>query len=112
MADVLISDTSSVVYEFILLDKPVITFKTRSTERYWENVDHPEGVIDAFEKLLENDSYKEQRQQIINQYHPYVDGHSSARVYDAVLEYIDAYGIPNGRTISTYRQIKMNQMFK
>ncbi len=113
MADVLISDTSSVVYEFILLDKPVITYKTKSLEKnHWEDVEQPNEIVTAYERLLNEDAHKAERQEIISQYHPYADGHSSARVFDAVEEYINAYGIPNARTISKYRQIKMKHMFK
>lgn len=112
MADVLISDTSSVIYEFILLDKPVITYRTKSTKKCWNDVSKPQEVISTYEQLLDEDLYKDKRQEIINQYHPYTDGQSSARVFDAVEEFINAYGIPNSRTIPLYRQVKMRHMFK
>ena len=37
ISDLMISDTSSVVYEFLLLDKPVITFKNNSLAVKWDN---------------------------------------------------------------------------
>jgi hypothetical protein len=112
ISDVLISDTSSAIYEFILLNKPVITLRTNSSLKNWIDVDKPEDVITAYEELLVEDTYSNKRQEIIDQYHPYNDGQSSGRVYDAIDEYIAAYGIPNGRTIEWYRQVKMKQMFK
>jgi len=112
LADVLISDTSSVVYEFILLNKPVITFRTKSPLRSWINIENASELSQSYDQVLTNDNYKEQRQSIIDQYHPYTDGNSSARVFDAIQEYIDVYGIPNSRTVSLFRQIKMNRMFK
>lgn len=36
MADVMISDTSSTVYEFLLLNKPVITLRTIAKDIYWK----------------------------------------------------------------------------
>ena len=37
MADIMVSDTSSVVYEFLLLNKPVATFKNSSPDIQWYN---------------------------------------------------------------------------
>jgi CDP-ribitol ribitolphosphotransferase / teichoic acid ribitol-phosphate polymerase len=51
-ADVLISDTSSVVYEFLLLNKPVITYKTRSAHPAWQNVEDAEQLPMALEQAL------------------------------------------------------------
>ena len=111
MADILISDTSSVIYEFILLDKPVITYCTKSTKGYWENITQPNNLVNIYEKLLNQDDYKDKRKEVISLYHPYVDGQSSRRVYDAIEEYIDNYGIPNSRSVSLYRQIKIKYIF-
>ena len=41
MSDVLISDTSSTIYEFLLLSRPVITIGTLSKEIYWEDIATP-----------------------------------------------------------------------
>ena len=37
MADVMISDTSSTIYEFLLLNKPVVTLRAISKDIYWKN---------------------------------------------------------------------------
>ena len=47
MADVMISDTSSTVYEFLLLDKPVITYRTIAKDIYWQDIQNAEDLPDA-----------------------------------------------------------------
>ena len=37
MADIVVSVTSSIVYEFLLLNKPVATFKNSSPDIQWYN---------------------------------------------------------------------------
>ncbi len=38
IADLLISDTSSIIYEFILLDKPVLSVDSKLSDITWSNV--------------------------------------------------------------------------
>ena len=45
ISDLMISDTSSVVYEFLLLDKPVITFKNNSLAVKWDNQLSYNGLV-------------------------------------------------------------------
>ena len=44
MADILISDTSSVIYEFLLLDKPTISFNNISKNIQWLDSKEYEGL--------------------------------------------------------------------
>lgn len=44
MADAMISDTSSTIYEFLLLDKPVITLRAAAKEIYWREYGAARGV--------------------------------------------------------------------
>ena len=111
MSDFMISDTSSVVYEFILLNKPVITINSHSENINWCNIPDHHNLLEVFKKELNEDNFKEARQQTISQYHPYIDGHSSARMVNAVKDYIKQNGVPEKRRINLYRRYKMNKMF-
>jgi CDP-glycerol glycerophosphotransferase (TagB/SpsB family) len=112
MSDIMISDTSSVVYEFILLNKPVITFRSRSANINWLDIDNTEELIIGFDSTLSKDAFRERREMIIQSYHPYRDGKSSDRMYKAVEEYIATKGIPEKRKLSAYRRYKINSYFR
>lgn len=45
-ADLMISDTSSVIYEFLLLNKPVITLNSTSENIVWDDVSQSEKVLE------------------------------------------------------------------
>jgi CDP-ribitol ribitolphosphotransferase len=110
-ADVLISDTSSVVYEFLLLNKPVITINTRTANVEWKNLRTGEQLLDAVNAALTNDIYKENRKKIISEYHPYTDGNSSLRMIQATQEFIKVHGVPTKRKLSFLRRYKITKRF-
>jgi CDP-ribitol ribitolphosphotransferase / teichoic acid ribitol-phosphate polymerase len=111
MADILISDTSSVVYEFILLNKPVVTINSKSENIYWENLKSSRLLLSSITNNLLNDPFSSKRESIIQLYHPYSDGMSSIRMISRVKEFITKHGVPEKRTLSFYRRRKMLGMF-
>jgi CDP-ribitol ribitolphosphotransferase / teichoic acid ribitol-phosphate polymerase len=111
MADMLISDTSSVVYEFILLNKPVITVRTSAETITWRDIPSADDLGKAVAHELSHDDFHEARLETIRQYHPYTDGQSSARMIAATEDYIAKHGVPEKRKINLYRKYKINKMF-
>ncbi|KGL63090.1 CDP-glycerol--glycerophosphate glycerophosphotransferase [Polaribacter sp. Hel1_85] len=111
ISDLMISDTSSVVYEFLLLDKPVITYKNNSKIFKWDNSLTYDKLSEKVEINLLKDPFKNQRLEIFNDYHPYNDGKSAERMVDAVEDYIEKHGIPERRKIPWLRRYKMNKLF-
>jgi len=112
VSDLMISDTSSVVYEFLLLNKPVITFNARSPKDAWENICDLKQLTEKVKNNLEQDPCANQRAQIIADYHPYQDGRSSLRMIQAVEKYIQQKGVPEKRNLSFLRRYKINKMYK
>lgn len=111
IADLMISDTSSVIYEFMLLNKPVITFRTISKNILWNDLGKANVLFDTVLNTLKHDDFEENRKKIINSYHPYTDGESSKRVIRAVEDYIDKKGVPESRKLSLYRRWKLKKIF-
>ena len=111
MADFMISDTSSVVYEFILLNKPVITVNSRSQQITWCNITDAGVLHSKFVDELKHDNFSAMRKHTIEEYHPYTDGNSAARMIEAVESYIKQHGVPQTRKLNIYRRYQMNKLF-
>ena len=104
MSDVMISDTSSTIYEFLLLDRPVITLSTISKDIYWTNITEPDQLSDAFETALYDEGAIKKRQWIKNNYDPYLDGNVCKRMLDATADYISKHGVPKKRKLNLWRR--------
>ena len=111
ISDLLISDTSSVIYEFSLLNKPVITFNNISKIKYWQDSKKYINLKSLIDDNLNNDYFLEKRKELIKKYHPYVDGKSSMRMVEAVQKYISINGVPKKRKLSILRRLKIYKIF-
>lgn len=104
MADIMISDTSSTVYEFLLLGRPVITYRSIAKTIYWENITSTSQLPNAFKKVKHNKGITQQQQWIINNYDPYLDGKVAYRMLNAVKDYIQRHGVPQKRKLNLWRK--------
>lgn len=86
-ADVLLTDTSSVAAEFMLLDKPVVALRNRRPGPHLINLETAAELESSLEAVLSGeDSSREPRQAYARDMQPLRDGKSSERVLDAVEE--------------------------
>ncbi len=111
ISDILVSDTSSVIYEFILLNKPVITFNSISENINWEDAKTYNNLATLVEKNLDKDPFAESRTYINAQFHPYTDGKSAQRMVEATRQYIKENGVSEKRKISFLRRLKIHSIF-
>lgn len=88
--DAMISDTSSVITEFMLLGKPVIAFKNAAPGDHLKNItDAAELEPTLLEVLEQSPEWLQQQRRFIAQMHPYHDGQSSQRVLEATRKTIE-----------------------
>jgi len=89
-ADIMVSDNSSILQEFLLLKKPVVTFNNRDPQSCMINIDNPDMLENAMNQALHP---AESLQKAINDYGsgitPYLDGASAPRVLDAILNMLN-----------------------
>ncbi|MFC1527334.1 CDP-glycerol glycerophosphotransferase family protein [Candidatus Neomarinimicrobiota bacterium] len=86
-SDVLLTDTSSVAYEYLLFDKPIITFNAKTRIDKGINIFSPLDLEGAILRVLNDpNEFRDNRMFYLNELHPYVDGKSSVRILDAVSE--------------------------
>ena len=111
LADLLISDTSSVIYEFLLLNKPAISFKTISKNVRWDNLTEKGQLTKSVLANLKQDVFKEERLSLNAMYHPYNDGKSGLRMIQAVEKYASNNKIPEQRELTLDRKIKIDTIF-
>jgi CDP-glycerol glycerophosphotransferase (TagB/SpsB family) len=109
--DMMISDTSSALNEFLLTYKPVVTFRNRRPGPQLIDIDTPEKLLPSIERAL---ARPQDLMRAVRDYadsiHPYRDGRSSERVLDAVDAFIAA-GARNPRPKPTnlWRKLKIRK---
>ena len=104
MSDVMISDTSSSVYEFLLLDRPVVTFRTIAKDIYWENIDDPDMLVSAYDKATGDPDAAGKRRWIVENYDPHLDGQCCRRMLEQAQDYISRHGVPSKRRLNLWRK--------
>ena len=112
ISDLMISDTSSVVYEFLLLNKPVVTLNARSPQAAWQNILEQGDLVESVNSNLKTDPLANKRAHIITEYHPYKDGCSAKRMVKATEQYILQNGVPEKRKLSFFRKYKINKKYR
>ncbi|HDS0949203.1 TPA: CDP-glycerol glycerophosphotransferase family protein [Stenotrophomonas maltophilia] len=88
-ADVLVSDTSSIVSEFIVQHKPVVTFRNRVPKPHMIDFDDATQLPAMLQRALHPDTAL--RAEIVryaDAIHPYRDGRSSERVITATEDFL------------------------
>lgn len=88
-ADVMLCDTSSILSEFLVLKKPVVTFRTLNNGEQLINVEEVSEIESALRLALSKPpELMEKITRFAEMIHPDTDGKSSERVLDAVDWYI------------------------
>ncbi len=111
-ADAMLCDSSSMLNEFLVCRKPVVTFRTAEPAEHLLDVQELRDIEPAVERALEYP--RELMRRIENwadQTHPYQDGRSSGRLLDAIdtLAKGGAEGLKR-RPRNYYRNFKMRRL--
>ena len=88
-SDLLLTDTSSVAYEFLLFDRPIITYNATTRRDKGINIINPSQLEKAIERSLNDpDEYSSNRKSYLNELHPYTDGKSAERIIETIKKVI------------------------
>ncbi|MCH7762356.1 MAG: CDP-glycerol glycerophosphotransferase family protein [Candidatus Marinimicrobia bacterium] len=86
-SDMMITDTSSVAYEFLTYDRPLITYQAIARKNKGINIQNPTELSSAIERSLNNPKeFSSNRKRCLQYIHPYSDGNSSNRVLKRIEE--------------------------
>jgi CDP-glycerol glycerophosphotransferase (TagB/SpsB family) len=108
-ADVMVSDTSSALCEFLLWNKPVVTFRNRLPGPYLIDIDDPAALEGAIERALSRPpEVMREIRKYADETHPYNDGRSSERVITAVDDFITAGARnPRRKPLNLWRKLRI-----
>ena len=108
-ADIMVSDNSSILQEFLLLNKPVITFRNRAPHPCMINITATDQMEAAIAQALNPD---EQLRKAVASYGPaitpHLDGQSSGRVLDATEKMLGECW-KNTKPANIWRNFKMRR---
>jgi hypothetical protein len=108
-ADVMLSDTSSIVWEFLLLGKPAVTLRNGEPGPYLLDVREPADVPAALERALSGAAPREAIERFGRAIHPARDGRSSERVLAAIDDFAAGRlgAPPRAKPFNAWRKLQM-----
>ena len=108
-ADVLVCDTSSVVSEFVVQGKPVVTFRNRAPKPHMIDIGGPLDLEAALERAFApTDALKAEIAAYADLIHPWRDGHSSERVLGAARDFVAGrFGELARKPVNLWRRLQM-----
>nr|WP_227551287.1 CDP-glycerol glycerophosphotransferase family protein [Kangiella sp. HZ709] len=111
-ADIMISDTSSIVGEFSLLNKPTITLNNSQPGDYLIDIKDPNELQPALKLALEpSDELRQSIAKYAKDLHPYSDGFSANRILNATLELLKSDSkITKKKPLNLLRSYKMRKL--
>ena len=106
-ADVMLGDNSSMIVEFLMLNKPVVTFKNEHPVSHFINVTDSELIEESITYALSRPAdLIEKMKTYAKLTHPYNDGLSSARVLDAADDILSSKPLPKRKPLNFIRNLK------
>ncbi|WPY99490.1 CDP-glycerol glycerophosphotransferase [Christiangramia sp. OXR-203] len=88
-ADIMFSDTTSAITEFMLQKKPVVTFRNNKPSSHLIDITDASGIKSAIEHAFNpSEILAKAIEDYVNFTHPYFDGESSGRVIDACINFL------------------------
>jgi len=89
-ADIMLSDTTSAITEFVLQQKPVVTINNNQPKSYMIDINQADKIENALDLALSKPkNIMDELDKFINKTHPYKDGKSSQRVIEACLDFLE-----------------------
>lgn len=113
-SDVMLCDSSSIIVEYMMLDKPVVTFRNTHPGDFLLNVTEPDKIGQAIETALTKPAGLMENIRRYTSYHePHRDGLNSARVLDAVDDFVANYkGRIKKKPLNLFRKLKLRWKLK
>lgn len=88
-ADLMLCDTSSIMFEFMFLQRPVVTFRTKMPGPYLIDIQTVEQLEDGLMQAVQRpQGLLEAQKHLCRDLHVFFDGLSSERVLDAVDQFL------------------------
>ncbi|MDE1190526.1 MAG: CDP-glycerol glycerophosphotransferase family protein [Arachidicoccus sp.] len=111
-ADILFADSTSAIQEFMLTEKPIVTFRHNRPLDAYINISEVAEIENAFDYAL---TYPQKNidaiKKIADENHPYKDGKSSERVIDACIYFLHKdKSYLNKKPLNIIRKYKIRKM--
>ena len=110
-SDIMLCDTSSIIYEFLTQLKPVITFQTQKVEAHMINIEEIDKLESTIISVLDDLTInKENIEKNVMDFHPYTDGKSSDRVLEVVEKMLNGENLPaKKKPLNLIRNFKLRK---
>lgn len=113
-ADVLVCDTSSVVSEFVVQRKPVVTFRNRAPKPHMIDILDPADLETALRRAFApTDALRGELAAYADLIHPWRDGRSSERVLAATRDFVAGrFGELAPKPANVWRRLQMRSKLR